>query len=195
MFSPPIPPSWPSTPLTHCPPAPPSSPTPSSRPSSPTPSSRPSSPTPSSRPSSPPHLLPTSSPTPYPSSPPTHGYSRYKRARDNEVSEQPTSKQQKIGQFFTKLTRTEGIEQAKRRLAESAEVRGEWVEKQEATERVKRVSHRVANTGSQQRCRMRKKEKEMRSGVRGSNGKIVKVAKLIDSRAVADSRLRNGSPQ
>ena len=177
-FSPIIPSFWPSTPSPHHPLAPLPSPVPPSRLSSPLP-----------------HPPPTSSPPLSPSPPPTYKHSQYKRTRDEKASKQPPPKQQKIGQFFTKLTRTEGIEQAARHLAQSAETREEWVERQEAEERENQVTHRAANTTSQQRCRVRKKEREMQSGVRGPNGKITKVAKPIDSRAAIDLRLRNGNPR
>jgi hypothetical protein len=167
-FAPIIPPSWPPP----CPSSPRSSPIPS-------------------RPSSPLQLPPTPSPPP-PSSPPfIHTISKHKRTEDGAVRGQPRSKQQKINQFFTKLTPEEGMEQAASNLARSVDAREEWIEKEEARESMRKVSHRVANTQSQQRCRVRKKEEEIWSGARGPDGKIKKVIKSVDFHAIANLNFRN----
>ena len=62
-------------------------------------------------------------------------------------------------------------------LLQSADARDESIEEQEAKNRVKKAIRRNANTRSQQGCRMRKKEGEIQSGVRGPDGKIIKVTK------------------
>ena len=162
-FSPTIPCLWPPTPsLPHA----------SSPPSSLIPQQL--SPPPPPPPSLPPHPLPT---RPLP----THLNSKHERAEGDEVGGQPPSKQQKISQFFPKLTRPEGIEQETRSLTQSVDTREEWVEKQEAEKKLKKTSDKVANTHSQQKCRARKKESEMQSGVRGLDGKIKKVTESINS--------------
>ena len=162
-FSPTIPCMWPPTPsLPHA----------SSPPSSPIPQQL-------SPPPPPPSSLP---PHPLPTQPlPTHLNSKHERAEGDEVGGQLPSKQQKISQFFPKLTRPEGIEQATRSLTRSVDMREEWVEKQEAEKKLKKTSDKVANTHSQQKCRARKKESEMQSGVRGLDGKIKKVTESINS--------------
>ena len=91
-FSPTIPPSWPPAPSCSRPSSPPSSPTPWS-----------------------------SSPPLFSSPPPIHMNSKHRRTEDNKVREQPPSKQQKISKFFTKLTRTEGIEQVTRSFVQSVD--------------------------------------------------------------------------
>jgi hypothetical protein len=67
------------------------------------------------------------------------------------------------------------MEQAARNLAQSVDAREDWVEKEEARENMRKASHRAANTQSQQRCRVRKKDVEIRSGARSSDGKVKKV--------------------
>ena len=94
-----------------------------------------------------------------------------------EDDHDPPYKQQKINKFFTKIPQEEGIQQATRCLLQLADSREECVEKQEAKDRVKKASFKAANTRSQQECRVRKKEREIQSGVRNSNGKIKKVFK------------------
>lgn len=84
-------------------------------------------------------------------------------------------KQQKISKFFTKLTQEEGVEQATRHLVKSADVREEWVEKEEVREMAKKTSRKADNTRLQQECRVRRKEREVQSGMRGLDGKIKKV--------------------
>jgi len=134
-------------------------------------------------------LLPISSPPPPPSSPPPPSISppirtilKRERAGDNGASNQPPSKQQRISQFFTKLTRVEGMDQATKHLIQSADAREEWAKKQEAEKRVKKASQQAANTSSQQRFRERKKESEIQSGTRGPDGKTKKVTESTNSR-------------
>ena len=67
------------------------------------------------------------------------------------------------------------MEQAARNLARSVDAREDWVEKEEARENTRKAFHRVANTQSQQRCRVRKKDMEIQSGARSSDGKVKKV--------------------
>jgi hypothetical protein len=67
------------------------------------------------------------------------------------------------------------MEQAARNLAQSVDAREDWVEKEEAWENMRKASHRAANTQSQQRCRVCKKDVEIRSGARGSDRKVKKV--------------------
>ena len=101
--------------------------------------------------------------------------SKRKRTEDTRVFDQPPPKQQKINRFFAKLTPAEGMEQAARNLAQSVDVREDWVEREEARENTRKASHRAANTQSQQRCRVHKKDMEIQSGARGSDGKVKKV--------------------
>jgi hypothetical protein len=94
---------------------------------------------------------------------------KHKRSEDNDHS---PCKQQKISQFFTKLTQEEAAEQAAMRLVRSADAREEWVEQQDVQKRKKEASCRAKNTRAQQGCRERKKSREVHSGVRGPDGKI-----------------------
>ena len=162
-------------------------------PTSPPPSSPPTSPQPSSPPlhllaSSPPCSV-TSSPlgslalTPLSnslavSSPPLHPPStrtNLKHGRSEEGYNRVPCKQQKISRFFAKLTKEEAAQQTIRRLVQSADAREEFVEKQEARNRKEETHHRVKNTHSQRNSRARKKTREILSGVRGTDGKKIKV--------------------
>ena len=99
---------------------------------------------------------------------------KHERTEDDHY---PPYKQQKISGFFATLTKEQGVQQATKLLLQSADTREELVEKQEAKDRVRKASCRVANKHSQQECRARKKEREIQSGVRGSDGKVKKVLK------------------
>ena len=94
-------------------------------------------------------------------------------------------KQRKISQFFIKLEPAEGMEQATRRLVQSADAREEWAEKEEARRRAKKATRKALNTHSQQICRARKKEEEIKSGTHGQDGKIKKVTDSNNYHAIA----------
>ena len=137
------------------------------------PSSPPTSPQPSSPLPHVPVLLPLTQSPPLLHGLPTSANLKHKRSKDNDHS---PCKQQKISQFFTKLTQEEAAEQAVMRLVLSADAREEWVERQDIQNRKKVASRRAKNTHSQRGCRERKKSREVHGGVRGPDGKI-KVSK------------------
>lgn len=60
----------------------------------------------------------------------------------------------------------------------AAEEQESWVDEEEFKQKKAKVSHREANVHSQQRCRARKRAKEIADGVRGADGKIKKVHRL-----------------
>ena len=93
---------------------------------------------------------------------------KHERSEDHHHS---PHKQQKIGRFFTKLTKEEAAQQAVTRLVRSADAREEWVEKQVVKNRKKQASRRTNNTRAQQEFRARKKFSEVQAGVRGPDGK------------------------
>jgi hypothetical protein len=145
-----------------------------------------------SRPSSPPsspRLPPTSSPPPFSSPPRIHGSLKRERVEDYEADNQPLYKQQKISQFFAKLTQAEGLEQATRHLVQSADTRDEWVHEQEAKTRAKKATRQASNTHSQRESRARKKEREIQSGARRPDGKVKKVIKSDEYRAIVNCEL------
>ena len=109
---------------------------------------------------------------------------KHEKTGDNEINNHPPYKQQKIVRFFAKLTQEEGMDQATRHLIKSMDAREEWVEKQEARERAKKASRKAANTHSQQECRAHKKKREIQSGVRDSNAKVMKVMNLKSCRSL-----------
>ena len=87
------------------------------------------------------------------------------KRKQSDEENYPSYKQQKIGQFFTKLTKEQGVQQATKCLLRSSDMREEQVEEQETNTRKKEASYRAANTRSQRECRERKREREMQSGV------------------------------
>lgn len=88
------------------------------------------------------------------------------------------------------------MEQETIRLVRSADAREEWVEKQETKERVKTASRRAANTCSQQEVCVRKKEREIKSGMRSPDGKTIKKVTESDEYrcTTTDLQIQNDSP-
>ena len=102
-----------------------------------------------------------------------------KRQRvEGETPKDMASTQGTIDQFFIKLSKKEGLEQAQHRLISAAEQREDWLEEEELRCRQVKLRHREANNHSQKKLRNRKCQQEIADGVRSKDGKIKKVCIL-----------------